>query len=110
MSVEPFDIRTGTETFVSVVVDSDDTVLIPENINVFAAIFHRSGHDLAIDVKDSPSVVVPQYFASSKTADLVASNGAVLRSDLVELLAGPVAPAQYAQAGIDNRVEPDWAG
>jgi Ca2+-binding RTX toxin-like protein len=65
---------------------------------LFHGDFSRAGQDLVIST-DGTSVHVPGYFATETPADLVSPAGAILRGDTVELLAGPRAPAQYAQAG-----------
>ena len=66
---------------------------------LFSAHFHRAGPDLILTGRDGHNHIVPDYFATEHPRALAAPNGAVLRSDLVELLAGSVAPNEYAQAG-----------
>jgi von Willebrand factor type A domain/RTX calcium-binding nonapeptide repeat (4 copies)/FecR protein len=65
---------------------------------LFSGDYGREGQDLLIS-GEGASVRVPGYFATATPADLVSPDGAVLRGDTVELLAGPRAPGQYAQAG-----------
>src|SRR5262245_49895553 len=65
---------------------------------LFHGDYARSGQDLVIS-DDGASLRVPGYFATETPADLVSPAGAILRGETVELLAGPRAPGQYAQAG-----------
>jgi VCBS repeat-containing protein len=71
---------------------------VPDGVNIFSAQYARHGDDLVIVAKGSLPLTVSDYFATGAPAALEASNGAMLRGDVVELLAGPRAPAQYAQA------------
>jgi VCBS repeat-containing protein len=81
---------------------ADATALhIPGDINIFKAQYGRAGDDLVINAEGSPPLTVLDYFSASTPAALIAPKG-VLTGDVVELLAGPRAPGQYAQAG-----EPD---
>ncbi|XDA97064.1 Ig-like domain-containing protein [Sulfitobacter sp. LCG007] len=72
---------------------------IPEARLLFEADFMRSGPDLLLVNAGDATIRVPGYFASRPAADLHEPDGAILRGDLVERLAGPIAPGQYAQAG-----------
>jgi VCBS repeat-containing protein len=75
---------------------------IPGDINIFKAQYGRAGDDLVIEAEGSAPLTVIDYFSAGTPAALVAPSGAQLTGDVVELLAGPRAPGQYAQAG-----EPD---
>src|ERR1700730_5441534 len=77
---------------------SDRSVLVADAQLLFTAHFHRAGPDLVLTGRDGHNHIVPGYFASEHPSALVAPNGAVLRPDLVALLAGPAAPNEYAQA------------
>uniref|UniRef100_UPI003C7E0904 tandem-95 repeat protein n=1 Tax=Dinoroseobacter sp. S375 TaxID=3415136 RepID=UPI003C7E0904 len=66
---------------------------------LFEAEFDRAGPDLRIEIEGEPTRVVTDYFREATPGDLVAPNGAVLRGGLVERLAGPEAPGQWAQEG-----------
>ncbi|WP_299955592.1 Ig-like domain-containing protein [uncultured Roseobacter sp.] len=79
--------------------NASDAVVVPDSALLFNGEFFRLGPDLYIVNDGAANFRVPDYFAQSKPADLHDPNGAVLRGDLVELLAGPIAPGQYAQAG-----------
>ncbi|MGQ0677210.1 MAG: VCBS domain-containing protein, partial [Rhodospirillales bacterium] len=71
---------------------------------LLTAEFKRHGHDLHLTGKDvsgksEGTVVLDGYFAAPQLADLATAKGAVIAGETVKLLAGPLAPAQYAQAG-----------
>lgn len=59
--------------------------------------FVRQGADLLLVSADGGQLVVRDYFALSRPPALHTEEGAVLPADLVQSLAGPAAPAQYAQ-------------
>jgi len=65
---------------------------------LFTADFTRAGPDLVLTGHDGRHHIIPGYFAAEQRPALVAPNGASLSADLIELLAGPRAPGQYAQA------------
>ncbi len=65
---------------------------------LFNADFARNGSDLELTGGDGTSLTIANYFSGAERADLVADNGAVLSGDTVDILAGPLAPGQYAQA------------
>jgi FecR protein len=56
--------------------------------------------------EDGRKILVPDYFRQEKQPDLVSPEGAILSANLVELLAGPAAPGQYAQAGAPAAPQP----
>jgi hypothetical protein len=60
--------------------------------------FHRAGPDLILTGHNGRQYVIPEYFSSDHPPALVGPNSAGLPGDLVTLLAGSVAPAEYAQA------------
>ena len=72
-------------------------VSIPDAELLFTGDLRRAGPDLVLTGHDGRHHIVPGYFSSEKHAALVAPNGASLSADLVDLLAGSPAPAQYAQ-------------
>jgi T1SS-143 domain-containing protein len=59
--------------------------------------FAHDGADLVIAGADGSKVVVIDYFRDGVPDDLMTVDGHKLPGDLVEALAGPVAPGQYAQ-------------
>ena len=75
-----------------------DRIDIPDAELLFRGHFGRSGPDLLLTGQDGHRHIVPDYFASEKHPSLYAPNGAHLSGDLVDLLTGPQAPRQYAQA------------
>ena len=80
-----------------------ESVFIPDAA-LFAGNFARSGSDLILEGPDGESLVVRDYFVGDSPPDLVA-DGARLNGETVETLAGPLAPAQYAQTGPDAGTE-----
>jgi FecR protein len=74
-------------------------LVIDDTHFLFTAHFKKSGPDLILTGDDGKKLVITNYFNLDKHPDLVSPDGAVLSSELVERLAGPDAPGQYAQAG-----------
>ncbi|SDP50916.1 Ig-like domain-containing protein [Afipia sp. GAS231] len=74
-----------------------DVVKIADADLLFGGTFHRAGSDLHLSGADGEHVIVPGYFASEHPLTLVAPNGGRLTSDVVALLAGPAAPARFAE-------------
>ena len=66
---------------------------------LFSGDYKRSGDSLKIVGPDGKSVIIQDYFKADRPADLFAPDGTTLSGDAVATLAGPRAPAQYAQAG-----------
>ncbi len=76
-----------------------DFVTIPDADLLFNGAFRRVGDDLSITGRDGAHVLVEDYFRTDKRATLLSPEGAALTPAVVEALAGPLAPGQYAQAG-----------
>jgi VCBS repeat-containing protein len=72
------------------------SVLVPDAALLFSGYYQKIGTDLVITVQDQPRFVVPGYFSLSKRPSLETREGAVIGSDVVEVLAG-AALQQYAQ-------------
>jgi hypothetical protein len=85
------------------VIDVDSThpghIVVPDAQLLFTAHFHRAGPDLVLTGRDGHNHIIPGYFSGEHRPALAAPNGAMLSPDLVDLLAGSVAPNEYAQAG-----------
>ncbi len=79
--------------------DGTSAILVPDSALLFSGEFYRLGPDLYIVNDAEASYRIPDYFAYQPAVDLHDPNGAILRGDLVERLAGPIAPGQYAQVG-----------
>ena len=75
-----------------------DRVDIADAELLFRGHFGRSGPDLVLTGQDGHRHIVPDYFSNANRPALVTPNGARLSAELVDLLAGPQAPQQYAQA------------
>ena len=81
---------------VSVEPDAASVTILDAHL-LFTADFKRKGSDLVLTGDDGHKVLVADYFRHEKQPDLVSPEGALLSASLVELLAGSVAPGQYAQ-------------
>jgi VCBS repeat-containing protein len=77
----------------------DGLVTVPDAHLLFNGDFQRHGSDLKIVGETGKSFLVPDYFKGEKNPTLLSPEGASLSGDIVEALAGPRAPNQYAQAG-----------
>ncbi|MDP6624230.1 MAG: hypothetical protein QF754_18400, partial [Alphaproteobacteria bacterium] len=66
----------------------------------------REGGDLVLVGPDGQTVVVRDYFSSDAPPTLITEGGSRVPPDLAEALAGPVAPAQSAQAGESATLAP----
>ena len=63
--------------------------------------FSRAGADLVLTTHSGHVLVAEGYFTHSSPPDVVAPNGDKIAGETVKLLAGPLAPAEYAQASGD---------
>src|SRR5947199_7874566 len=91
----------GSSSPVSVVTHDGDhgaSVAISDAHFLFHADFKRTGSDLTLTGDDGHRVVIPGYFKHEHLPSLLTPEGAALSGDIVEALAGSVAPGQYAQA------------
>ena len=75
-----------------------DSIEVPEAALLLGGDYTRVGADLLLSGADGPRVLVEDYFAHETPPDLVAEGGFKVWPSLVEALAGPMAPGQYAQA------------
>ena len=85
-------------TVVLIVSPGTSSIAFPDAHLLFNADFTRDSRDLILTGDDGNQIIVRDYFASDVQADLVSPDGAVLTFETVRLLAGPLAPGQYAQA------------
>lgn len=81
-------------------------VTVPDAHFLFTAEFDRAGSDLVLSNQSGQTVRIVDYFSAASLVDLAAPNGALLRAPVVEALAGPLAPGQYAQAGATTGAAP----
>ncbi|MGH6718156.1 MAG: hypothetical protein ACREER_02470, partial [Alphaproteobacteria bacterium] len=82
------------------------TVPTPVGGVLAQAEFSRQGADLVIRWSGGDEVVVRDYASAAEPAALNTAAGEHLRGDLVARLAGPLAPAQFAQAAQVARADP----
>ena len=78
---------------------SGASVTVPGGHFLLVAEYVREGADLVLVGPDGQTVVVRDYFSSDAPPTLITEGGSRISPDLAEALAGPVAPAQSAQAG-----------
>ena len=90
------DAPSGNQT--SFISAAGDSVNVPDAKLMFTGDYSRSGENLVLTGDDGASLVVGGYFASESPATLVSPSGSILTGDIVEALAGPMFPGQYAQA------------
>ncbi|WP_299472385.1 M10 family metallopeptidase C-terminal domain-containing protein [uncultured Roseibium sp.] len=82
------------------VVDASETLAPIANTSlVFQGDFTRAGPDLLIAHPEHGSLMILNYFRQTQPPDLVTTDGPILDGETVARLAGPLAPAQFAQAG-----------
>ncbi|MEM8686294.1 MAG: tandem-95 repeat protein [Pseudomonadota bacterium] len=81
-------------------------VTVPDAHFLFTAEFDRAGSDLVLSNESGQTVRIMEYFSAASPVDLAAPNGALLKASVVEALAGPLAPAQYVQAGATTGAAP----
>ncbi|WP_200949748.1 FecR domain-containing protein, partial [Pseudolabrys sp. Root1462] len=89
---------------------SGATATIADAHLLFNSDFVRAGHDLILRGHDGGSAVVRDYFASETRATLISRDGAKLSGELIDMMSGPLAPGQYAQAGAPAQAASDAVG
>lgn len=89
-----------SETALSISNEGADAafLIVPDLQLLFSAEFKRSASDLTLIGPEAKRFHIIDYFRHEKLPDLVSPDGAVLSAELVKMLAGPLAPSQYAQA------------
>ncbi|EIM28361.1 Ig-like domain-containing protein [Microvirga lotononidis] len=93
-----FDIRIDAAAAASSRADTAPEILFPDRDVLFSADFRRSGADLLL-VGHEASAVILDYFRDGRRLGITTPEGASITGDTVEILAGPDAAGQYAQAG-----------
>ncbi|MEP0940144.1 MAG: FecR family protein [Rhizobiaceae bacterium] len=78
--------------------EGEREITIPDSHLMFNGDYSRSGEDLLISADFSQSIRIIDYFADGSPLDLVSPEGARLSGSVVNSLAGPLYPGQYAQA------------
>lgn len=81
-------------------------VVLPSDFKVSKVQFDRAGPDLFIQSDTGQVHLVENYFASDKTPTIGFADNVVLSADIIEKLAGPIAPLQVAQQGQALSPEP----
>ena len=82
-----------------IVAQGDGAVVVGDATLLYGADFLREGPDLVLRNEGAADIRIVDYFRTSEPADLQSTDGGTLRGHVVERLAGPEAPGQYAQAG-----------
>ena len=78
--------------------DGATPITVPGGPWLMNADFARLGPDLLLTGADGQEQLLTGYFNTETPADLITEGGAVIAGDLATKLAGPVAPAEFAQA------------
>ncbi|HYM33509.1 MAG TPA: FecR domain-containing protein [Candidatus Cybelea sp.] len=84
---------------IELIAETGTDVQVPFGDFLLRAEFVRAGEDLLLVGRDGSRVLIDGYFAEAHAPALHTMDGAMLPGDLVERLAGPRAPGQYAAAG-----------
>jgi VCBS repeat-containing protein len=101
-----------TRVFDSAIADappnnSDDYITVPDAHLLFNGEFKRVGSSgLKITGDDGKSFYIENYFSGGTHKHLLSPEGALLSAHVVEALAGPLAPGQFAQAGAQPAPQP----
>ncbi|WP_433989731.1 hypothetical protein SuNHUV7_05250 (plasmid) [Pseudoseohaeicola sp. NH-UV-7] len=88
-----------TEKVFTLEVNDTGEFMVPDSAALFQGDFERQGSDLYIRLEGHDTLHLPDYFLSPTVPEIQDANGARLRGETVELLAGPIAPGVYAQVG-----------
>ncbi|MEP1443247.1 MAG: tandem-95 repeat protein [Hyphomicrobiales bacterium] len=88
----------GESTEVFVFSDIGNKIVLPSAPLLFKGDYERDGPDLLVSL-DGETVRVIDYFTHAEAPALYAPEGTLLQGSVVESLAGPLAPGQYAQSG-----------
>ena len=91
------DVSLGGPTYSTV--DGEGTVTIADATLLLSGSYSRDGDDLVLTGQNGEKLQIVEYFAQPTPPALISSDGQMLSGDTVTLLAGPQAPAQYAQTG-----------
>src|SRR6185295_14160993 len=78
---------------------SASPIVIDDTAWLLSAHFRKAGPDLVLSGEDGKSIVVVDYFRLTTKPALQSGGGATLSPGLVEQLAAPDHPHQFAQAG-----------
>ena len=88
----------GDATEIPVFSDAGSKIILPSPALLFKGDYERDGPDLLVTL-DGEAVRVVDYFTHADAPALFAADGTSLKGSVVESLAGPLAPGQYAQSG-----------
>ena len=79
--------------------DGQTAITVPDSQLLFKGEYSRIGPDLVISDDIGQSLRINNYFDTEATATLISPNGGQLDGHVVNTLAGPLYPGQYAQVG-----------
>jgi len=94
-----FDIQIDAAEAASGRAGAEPSIPFPDKDLLFSADFKRSGTDLLLAGQDTTAVIL-DYFRDGRRLNIATLEGASLTGATVEVLAGPDASGQYAQAGM----------
>ena len=75
----------------------EPSILFPDKDILFTADFKRSGSDLLLEGSDTTAIII-DYFRGERRSNITAPEGAGLKGEAIEILAGPDPPSRYVQA------------
>ncbi len=99
MAASVFNNAESSGTGWSLDADGRSAIVIPDSYLLFNADYHRIGSDLVLSDDHGQTLRINNYFDTATPADLISPEGAKLDGSVVNILAGPVYPGQYAQVG-----------
>ncbi|NNE51178.1 MAG: tandem-95 repeat protein, partial [Sulfitobacter sp.] len=94
------------EEAVTIFPDGNGQWKTPEDFALFTAEFVRDDQDLLLEALDGAVLRLPGFFLGDTPADIFSHDGGRLAGHVVERLAGPLFPGQYAQSGGLNLADP----
>lgn len=98
-SASVFDIQIDTREVSGSGADTEAPIVFPDGDVLFTADFRRSGADLLLMGPETTAVILG-YFKDERRRDLTTPEGARLTGEVVDALARPGTPGQYAQAAV----------
>ncbi|NQW00012.1 MAG: FecR domain-containing protein [Rhodospirillales bacterium] len=98
--------RSDEKPFELVVVQAEigTNVMVPDGAWIITAEFVRQGSDLFLVGKDGQQLLIQDFFRLASPPDIQTEGGSLIKAALASRLAGPLAPAQVAQAAPSDSV------
>lgn len=97
VGIRIYDIQIDATEASSHTLDAEPSILFPDRDLLFTGDFRRSGADLVLQGHDT-TAIISNYFTRERRLTITTPEGASLNGEVVEALAGPDPPGQYAQS------------